>query len=98
MIINHGARSESIIGIFLCSPKEEYIVVALSVRPSVRLSVNLCTEHISKSIEGNSMRRNTLIESHEEDCTMQEPWPYQQYLQSSFPFIFAIKSLSGACL
>ena len=73
---------------FLCSPKGEHIVAALSLRPSVCPSVrpsihpsihpsgrpsNFCPEHISKSIEGNLMKLDTLIEGREENCTMQEP-------------------------
>ena len=52
---------------FLCSPKGEHLVVALSVRLS-----HFCLEHISKNIEGNLMKLDTLIEGHEENCRMQE--------------------------
>ena len=38
------------------------------VRPS-----HFCLEHISKSIEDNLMKPNTLIEDHKENCPMQEP-------------------------
>ena len=38
------------------------------VRPS-----QFCPEHISKSIEGNVMKLDTLTEGHEENCRMQEP-------------------------
>ena len=40
----------------------------MSVHPS-----HFCPEHISKSIEDNLMKRNTLIEGYEENCRMQEP-------------------------
>ena len=54
--------------IFLCSPKGEHIVAALSVRPS-----HFCPEHVSESIEGNLMKPDTLIEGREGNCRMQEP-------------------------
>ena len=38
---------------------------------SVCLS-HFCPEHISKSIEGNLMKLDTLIEGHEGNCRMQE--------------------------
>ena len=41
------------------------------VRPSVRPS-HFCPEHISKSIEANLMKLDTLIEGHEGNCRMQE--------------------------
>ena len=56
---------------FSCSPKGEHIVIVLSVRPSDRSSVTLCPEHISKSIEGNLIKLDTLIEGHEGNCRMQ---------------------------
>ena len=34
---------------------------------------HFCLEHISKSIEGNLMKFDTLIVGHEENCRMQEP-------------------------
>ena len=37
------------------------------VRPS-----HFCQEHISKSIEGNLMKLDTLVEGHEGNCRMQE--------------------------
>ena len=40
-------------------------------RPSVHPS-HFCPEHISKSIEGNLMKLDTLIEGHEENCRMQK--------------------------
>ena len=74
---------------FLCSPKGEHIVAVLSFSPSVRhtfvrsrslkvLSLFVqpslfCPEHISKSIEGNLMKLDTLIEGHEWNCRMQKP-------------------------
>ena len=39
---------------FLCSPKGEHIVAALSLRLTVRPS-HFCPEHISKSIEDSLM-------------------------------------------
>ena len=45
----------------------KFIVPALSVHPS-----HCCPEHISKSIEGNLMKLDTLIEGHEGNCRMQE--------------------------
>ena len=48
----------------------------LFVRLSICLSVHpshFCPEHISKSIEGNSMKLDTPKEGHEENCRMQEP-------------------------
>ena len=40
---------------------------------------------MSKSIEGEKMKLDTLIEGNEGKCIMQEPLPYGQYLWSSFP-------------
>ena len=34
------------------------------------------------------MELNKTIEGHEENCTTQEPYPYQQYLWSYYPFSF----------
>ena len=62
-------------------------VVRLTDRPDMTLDVyrgrkttmqqcnclsHFCPEHISKSIEGNLMKPDTLIEGHEENCIMQE--------------------------
>ena len=47
--------------IFLVSWMKSY------VRPS-----HFCTEHISKYIEDNSIKLNTLIESHKENCKVEE--------------------------
>ena len=41
------------------------------VHPSVRLS-HFCLDHIFKSIEGNLMKLDTLIEGHEGNCKMQK--------------------------
>ena len=49
----------------------EYLDAVLSNCLSVRPS-HCCLEHISKSIEGDLMKLDTLIEGHEENCTMQE--------------------------
>ena len=38
----------------------------------VHPSSHFCLEHISKSIEGNLMKLDTLIEGHEGNCRMQE--------------------------
>ena len=46
------------------------------VRPSVLWSICLshfCPEHISKSIEDNLMKLDTLIEGYQENFRMQEP-------------------------
>ena len=46
------------------------------VRPSDCPSIcpsHFCQEHISKSIKGNLMKLDTLIEGHEWNCRMQEP-------------------------
>ena len=40
------------------------------VQPSVR---HTCPKHISKSIEGNLMKLDTLIEGYKDNSTMQEP-------------------------
>lgn len=40
---------------FLCYPKGEHIVAALSVRPSFCLSVTLGTEHNYESIRGTQV-------------------------------------------
>ena len=42
------------------------------VRPSADPS-HFCPEHISKSIEGNLMTLDTLVEGHKKNCKMQEP-------------------------
>ena len=42
------------------------------VRPSVRPS-HFCPQHISKSIDGNLMKLDTLIEGFEGNCRMQKP-------------------------
>ena len=54
--------------------------VRLSVHPSIHPSIypsihssHFFPENISKSIEGNLMKLDTVIEAHEEDCRMQEP-------------------------
>ena len=52
---------------FLCSPKGEHIVLALSDHPS-----HFCPESISKSTEVKLMKLDTLIEGHEGNCRMQE--------------------------
>ena len=55
---------------------EERVYSRRFVRPSDRASVrpsHFCPEHISKSIEGNLMKLETLIEGHEGNCRMQEP-------------------------
>ena len=56
------------------------IVITLSVHLSVCLSICLsvypshfCQLHISKSIKGNLMKLDTLIEGYKENCKMQEP-------------------------
>ena len=35
--------------------------------------IRYCLEHISKSIEGNLMKLDTLIEGYKGNCRMQEP-------------------------
>ena len=42
------------------------------VYPSDHRPSNFCPDHISKSIEGNLMKLDTLIEGHEGNCRMQE--------------------------
>ena len=37
-----------------------------------RFVCHFCLEHISKSIEGNSMKLDTVIEGYEENCIIQE--------------------------
>ena len=44
------------------------------------------------------MKLDTVIEGYEGKCRTQEQKPYCQYLQSYFPFYFAILNLSGAYL
>ena len=61
-------ESRKIIPEFLFSSKGEHIVAALSIHPS-----HFCLEHISKSIEGNLMKLDTVIEGYEGNCRMQEP-------------------------
>ena len=52
-----------------------YIRKALSVRPSIHPSIrpsHFCRKHISKNIEVNVMKLDTLIEGHDENCRIQE--------------------------
>ena len=61
---------------FLCSPKGEHIVAALSIHLTICLSFrpsHFCPENISKSIEDNLMKLDTLIEGHKGNFKMQEP-------------------------
>ena len=53
--------------IFVLPERNPYFVCP-SIHPS-----HFCPEHISKSIEGNLMKLDTLIEGHEEHCRKQEP-------------------------
>ena len=82
---------------FLCYPKGERIVAALSIRLTVRPS-HFCPEHISKSIEGNLMKLDTLIEGHEGNrriITITLSPVFAELL----PFlIFAVKRLFGEYL
>ena len=63
--------------------------------PSVCLS-HFCPEHISKSIEGNLMKLDTLIEGHNRNC--RRTIILSPVFTELLPLIFAIKSLSGAYL
>ena len=59
--------------------------VCPSVRPSIRPS-HFCPEHISKSIDGNLMKLDTLIEGYEENCRMQERNHAASIYGITFPF------------
>ena len=53
--------------VYFYAPEGEHTVSALSVRHT------FFPNHISKIIEGNLMKLDTLIEGHEENSRMQEP-------------------------
>ena len=68
------------------------LFVHLSDRPSVCPS-HFCLEHISKSIEGNLMKLDTLIEGHEGNCRKQEPSPCHQFYGLTSLLNFCSKKL-----
>ena len=66
-----GGDFLTVITRFLCSLNGEQTVAALSVRQSVRPS-QFCPQHISKSIEDNLMKLDTLIKGLKENGRLQK--------------------------